>query len=46
MVEHHRVVRMQFLDRMTSVADVEIEEVVDFEVTFTHLGSRLRDLAG
>jgi hypothetical protein len=39
--EKHRVVRMQFLDRMTSVADVHIEEIVDFEVTLAHFGPRM-----
>jgi hypothetical protein len=37
--EHHRVARMEFLDRMTSVADVEIEEVLDYEVTFADVGA-------
>ncbi len=36
--ERHQVSRMQFLERMTSVADVEIEEIVDYEVTFAQLG--------
>lgn len=37
--EHHRVARMEFLDRITSVADVEIEEVLDYEVTFADVGA-------
>jgi hypothetical protein len=36
--ERHRATRMQFLDRMTSVADVEVEETVEYVVTFAHLG--------
>ncbi|TMK28016.1 MAG: hypothetical protein E6G64_10850 [Actinobacteria bacterium] len=44
--EKHRVVRMQFLDRMTSVAKVQIEEIVDFEVTLAHFGPRRTDFAG
>jgi hypothetical protein len=36
--EKHRVARMEFLERMTSVAGVEIEEVLDYEVTFAELG--------
>jgi hypothetical protein len=36
--ERHRVVRMQFLERMTSVAGVQVEETVDYDVTFAHLG--------
>jgi hypothetical protein len=39
--ERHKVVRMQFLDRMTSVANVQVEETADYEVTFAHLGSLL-----
>lgn len=42
--ERHRVARMQFLERMTSVADVEIEEIVEYEVTFAKLG-RLTSVA-
>lgn len=37
--ERHRVMRREFVERMTSVAGVEIEEVVDYEVTFAELGS-------
>src|SRR5437879_13909310 len=37
----HRVVRMQFLDRMASIADVQIEEILDFKVTFAGLGPGL-----
>jgi heme-degrading monooxygenase HmoA len=36
--ERHRVPRAQFRERMTSVADVKIEEVVDYQVMFAHLG--------
>lgn len=36
--QHHSVMRMQFLERMTSVAGVQIEETVDYDVTFAHLG--------
>jgi len=35
--EHHRVARAEFLERMTSVAGVQIEEVLDYEVTFADL---------
>jgi uncharacterized protein YndB with AHSA1/START domain len=44
--QRHRVPRMQFLGRVTSVASLQIEEAVDFELTFAHLGPRLTDLAG
>jgi hypothetical protein len=32
---------MQFLDRMTSVAGVEVEETDEFEVSLAELGPRL-----
>ena len=35
--EHHRVARGEFLERMTSVAGVQVEEVVDYEVTYADL---------
>jgi hypothetical protein len=41
--ESHRVARMQFLERMTSVAEVEIEEIVDYDVTFARLGRLTSD---
>jgi len=44
--ERHRVARMQFINRMTSVAEVQIEEMLDFEVTLAHFGPRLTELAG
>jgi hypothetical protein len=39
--EKHRTARMQFIERMTSVAQVEIEEIVDYEVMLAELGPRL-----
>jgi hypothetical protein len=39
--ESHRPSRMRFIDRMTSAADVEIEEIVDYDVTFAELGARI-----
>ena len=42
----HRVVRMEFLNRMTSIADVQIEEILDFQVTFAHLGPGVTGAAG
>jgi hypothetical protein len=36
--ERHRASRMQFRDRVTEVAGVQVEETVDYEVTFAHLG--------
>jgi hypothetical protein len=41
--ERHRVVRQQFLERMMSVAGVKIEERVDYDVTFAHLGPLMLD---
>ena len=43
--EQHRVARMDFLERMTSVAGVEVEEVVDYEVTFARLGQTLAEFS-
>lgn len=36
--ESHRVSRMRFRDRVTDVAGVQVEETLDYEVTFAHLG--------
>jgi hypothetical protein len=36
--ERHRVARMQFRDRITSAANVQVEETVDYEVSFAQLG--------
>ena len=36
--EKHRTARMQFIERMTSVAQVQIEEIVDYEVAHAALG--------
>src|SRR5215471_16164643 len=36
--ERHRVSRMQFRDRITSVAGVSIEETSGYEVTFADIG--------
>ena len=41
--ERHRVARMQFRDRMTSAAGVQVEETVDYDVTFAHLGPRITE---
>ena len=43
--ERHRVPRMEFLQRMTSVADVQVDETTDFEVTFAELAPRLTNFA-
>ena len=36
--DRNRVSRMQFRDRVTEVAGVQVEETLDYEVTFAHLG--------
>jgi hypothetical protein len=38
----NQVPRQQFRERMLSVAGVEIEESVDYQVTYASLGERLR----
>jgi len=37
--DQHREVRRQFIDRMTSVADVVIEEMLEFDVAYADLGA-------
>jgi hypothetical protein len=39
--ERHRVARLEFIDRMTSIAGVEVEQIEEFEVAFAELGQRL-----
>jgi hypothetical protein len=46
LAERHLRARMEFLERMTSVANVEVEEVLDYEVTFASLGALAVDGAG
>jgi hypothetical protein len=36
--ESHRASRMRFRDLVTEVAGVQVEETLDYEVTFAHLG--------
>lgn len=43
--ERHRVARMQFRDRMASVANVQVENTAEFEVTYAELGRRLAELS-
>jgi hypothetical protein len=42
--EKYRPLRMQFLDKVLSAAGVELEESLDFEVTFAQLSPRLADV--
>ena len=37
--ERYRASREEFRNRMTAVAGVQVEEVVDYELTFAQLGS-------
>jgi hypothetical protein len=37
--EAHRSPRMEFIERMTSVAGVQVEEIVGYRVMFAELGS-------
>ena len=37
--EEHRASRRQFVERMTGVAGVQIEEMVDYALTFANLGT-------
>lgn len=39
--EAHLAARMEFRDRVTSTVNVQVEETIDYEVTFAHLDSRL-----
>jgi hypothetical protein len=41
--ERHRASRMQFRDRMTSAANVQVDETVDYTVTFAHLAPSVTD---
>ena len=36
--ERYGAIRMEFLSRVTSIAAVEIEETLDYDVTFARLG--------
>jgi hypothetical protein len=42
--EKYRPLRMQFLDTVLSAAGVELEESLDFEVTFAQLSPRLANV--
>jgi hypothetical protein len=43
--ERQQFARMQFRDRMTSAARVQVEETVDYVVTFAHLKQGLTDFS-
>jgi hypothetical protein len=37
--EHHRAVRMQFIERMTGVAGVEVQEISGYDVAFADVAA-------
>ena len=39
--ERHRVARLQLRDRVTAAVNVQIEETMDYDVSFADLGPRL-----
>jgi hypothetical protein len=39
--DRHRPARMRFRDRVTAAVNVQVEEAVDYEVTFAHLEPRM-----
>jgi uncharacterized membrane-anchored protein len=41
----HREARMQFIERMTSIAGVQVEEIVEYDIAFADLGPLLSDPA-
>lgn len=44
--ERHKVARTQFRERMLSIAGVQIEKVVDYDVVFARLGSGWAEALG
>jgi hypothetical protein len=46
LAERHGVARREFLERMMAVADVEIEDRSDYDVTFAHVGPLEIDSSG
>ena len=42
--EKYRPLRMQFLDKVLSAVGVELEESLDFEVTFARLSGQVTDV--
>jgi hypothetical protein len=44
--DRHRAARMQFIEKMSAVVGVEIEQVDAFQVSFAELGPRLAAFSG
>lgn len=42
--DRHRTARMEFRDRITAAVNVNVEETIDYDVSFAHLGPRLAGL--
>ena len=43
--ERHRVARMQFLERVVSVVDVEVEVIEEYDVTFAQLSPLIAEFS-
>jgi heme-degrading monooxygenase HmoA len=41
--DRHRAARMRLRDRVTATVNVQVEETVDYRITFAHLGSRVAE---
>jgi hypothetical protein len=46
LAERHLETRLEFVERMTAIAQVEIEEVLDYELAYGRLGSVEVDISG
>jgi hypothetical protein len=44
--ERQRTIRLQFLERITSVVEVDIQSIDEFELAFAQLGPTVADHAG
>jgi hypothetical protein len=44
--ERQRTVRLQFLEKITSVVEVEVQNIDEFEVAFARLGPSVADHSG
>ena len=44
--ERHQAARVEFRDRVTAAVNVTVEDVTNYEISFAHLGPRLRELQG
>jgi hypothetical protein len=42
--QRHRLARMQFIERLTSVVNVQIEETGGYDLTFASLGDALAEV--